>query len=107
MAEHGDAVADGVEAVEVVGDHEDGEPERLLQRADEIVEIAGRDRIEPGGRLIEEHDLRVEGERSRQRDALRHAARQLGGEFVGRVLRESDQFEFLRHQPVEGVLRKV
>ena len=58
VGQRGDAVADRVQAVEVVGDHEHGEPERLLQRPDQRVEVAGGDRIEARGRLVEEHDLR-------------------------------------------------
>ena len=74
MPEHRDPVADREQAIEIVGDHEHCQAQRLLQRADEIVEIAGRDWIEPRGRLVEEHDLRVERERPRQGNALRHPA---------------------------------
>ena len=54
LAEHGDAVADRVEAVEIVGDHEHGQPQGRLQGRDELVELAGADRVEAGGRLVEE-----------------------------------------------------
>ena len=91
VAEHRDPVADGEQAVEIVGHHEDGEAQRLLQRADEIVEVAGRDRIEARGRLVEKDDLGIERERARERDALGHAAGKLGREFVGRVLRQADE----------------
>ena len=56
-----------------------------LQLADQLVEIGGADRIEPGGRLIEEDDLGIERQR-RARPALAHAAGQLG-----RVLRRRRQ----------------
>jgi hypothetical protein len=41
-----DAVADRVQAVEVVGHHEHAQAQGLLQRADEFVEIGGADRVE-------------------------------------------------------------
>src|ERR1700730_17818522 len=41
-----DAIADGIEARKVMGDHEYGQPQRFLQGLDQGVEIAGRDRIE-------------------------------------------------------------
>ena len=44
VRERRDAIADGVQAGEVVGDHEHRQPERLLQCLDQGVEIAGRDR---------------------------------------------------------------
>ncbi len=43
-----------VSAGEIVGDHEHGEAKRPLQRPDQRVEFAGGDRIEAGGRLIQE-----------------------------------------------------
>ena len=55
-----DAVADAVQALEVVGDHEDGEPQRLLQRSDQAFELASRDRIKlnPGQTRMRAHLLR-------------------------------------------------
>src|SRR5208337_2957873 len=37
----------------------------------------------------------------------RHAARKLGGVFVGRVLRQADERQLLRRKAVERVLRQV
>src|SRR5579864_3163462 len=51
VSEHRDAVANLIETVEVMGDHEDREAKSLLQGLDQSVEIGGGDRIEPGGRL--------------------------------------------------------
>src|SRR5664279_190531 len=81
VGEHGDAVAGGGEGFEIVGHHEDGETQCLLQRADEPVEVAGGDGVEAGGRLIEEDDLRVERQGAGERDALDHAAGKLGRKF--------------------------
>src|SRR5258708_3954018 len=58
--ENGNTIGDRVEAVEVVRHHEDGEFEAALQVADQQVEIGGADRIETGGRLVEEEDLGIE-----------------------------------------------
>src|SRR5574337_3072 len=107
MAQHRDAVADGEQAVEVVGDHEDGEAKRLLQRGDEVVEIASRDRIEPGGRLVQKDDVGIERDGARERGALGHAARQLGWKLVGGVLRQADEVELLRRKPVHEGLRQA
>jgi hypothetical protein len=99
-----DAVADGIEAGEVMGDHEDRQAQRLLQCLDQGVEIAGGDRIQPRGRLVEKHDCRIERERTRQRHALGHAAGQFGGKLVAVLRLEPDHFELggrdLVHQGV-------
>ena len=42
--------------------------------------------IEPGGRLVEEHDLGLGHERARDGHALTHAARDLGGIFLAHAL---------------------
>ena len=55
----------------------DGQAEALLQVADQLVEVGGADRVEAGGRLVEEQDLGVERQRARQAGALAHAAGQL------------------------------
>ena len=70
IREHRDPVADGVERVEVVGDQEDGEVEPLLEPQDQFVERGRGDRVEPGRRLVEEQQLRIERQRPRQPGAL-------------------------------------
>ena len=79
--EHRDAVAGGVKRIEVVGDQEDGEPHRVGQLADQLVEFGGADRVEPRGRFVEEQQRGIEREAARKTGALDHAARQLGGIF--------------------------
>ena len=61
---------------------------RALQGADQLVEVGGADRIEAGGRLVEEDDVGVERERTRQRHALDHAAGKLGRELCRRTVRD-------------------
>ena len=53
LPQHRDTVANRIETVEVMGHHEDGEAERVLQSGDEFVEFAGPDRVETGSRLVE------------------------------------------------------
>ena len=89
--QHHDAIGNPVEAVEIVGDHHHGEAERLLQRADQLVEGGGTDRIEPGGRLVEKEDLGIERQRPGEPGALAHAARELGRELVGSARLEPGQ----------------
>ena len=99
-----DAVADGIEARKIMGDHEHRQPQRLLQGLDQRVEIAGGDRIQTRGRLVEKHDCGIERERARQRHALGHAAGQFGRKLVAVLRLEPDHFELggrdLVHQRV-------
>ena len=71
VGEHRDTVADGVERVEIVRDQEDGEAEPLAKLDDQLVEGGGADRIEAGGRLVEEQQLR---DRARARGRCRRAS---------------------------------
>ena len=58
-------------------DHDDCHAERFLQLDDQLVDSHGHDRIEAGGRLIAEQDVRVHGNGASQAGALFHAAREL------------------------------
>ena len=73
IGQHRDAVADGVQRVEVVGNQKDGELEPLLQRTDQFVKRRSADRVEPGRRLVEEQEFRIEGEGPRKRAGLARA----------------------------------
>ena len=101
------AVAGGIQAVEVVGDHEYGDAERMLQRADEHVEGARRDRVEARGRLVEEHNLWIERQRAGEPDTFGHAAGQLGRELVGILRTETDELQLHHGQVVHQVLGQV
>ena len=63
---------------------------------DQHVEFARGDRIETGRGLVEKHDLRIERERARKRDAFGHAAGQFRGKLVAIVRLKADHFEFGR-----------
>jgi hypothetical protein len=85
-----DPVGDRVQAIDVMRHQEDGKPHAALQIGDEPVEIGGGDRVEAGGRLVEEEQGGVERQGARQPGALAHAARQFGGKFLRRIGRQAD-----------------
>ena len=107
VGERRDAVADIVQAVEIVRHHEDGKPQGLLQGPDQGIEIAGGDRIEARGRLVEKDNFRIESQRASERDALHHAAREFGGKFGGVVCGHPDHFELRYRHFIHEPLRKM
>ena len=62
---------------EVVADEEDARAELLAQRRDEVEHLRLDGRVEAGGRLVEDEERRVGGERHRDDDALLGAAGEL------------------------------
>ncbi len=98
LLQHGDAVGDPHQAVDVVGDHHDREPQRIAERRDQLVERRGADRIEPGGRFIEQHDVGIEGQRAGEAGALAHASGELRGQLVGGIRRQADEPELDRRR---------
>jgi hypothetical protein len=106
VGQRGDAIADRVETGEIMGDHEHGQTERLLQRLDQRIEIAGRDRVQPRGRLVEEYDRRVQRECARQRHPLGHAARQFRRKLVSVFGPQPDHFELGGRDLVHQRLRQ-
>ena len=74
VGKRGDAIANGIQAGEIVCHHEDGQSECLLECPDQIIEVPRRDWVQSRCRLVEKHDGRVERERARQRNALGHSA---------------------------------
>src|SRR4051794_17240086 len=90
-----------------MGYHENGQAQSTLQGAHQFVEIAGADRIEAGGRLVQEHQFRIERERARQRHALDHAAGQFRGKTVGDLRLQADHAKLGHHDLVEQPLRDL
>src|SRR5260221_3959754 len=74
-------IADPVSYVErardVMGHHDRGHVQTRLKAADQIIDRIGGDRIEARRRLVVENTPRVHADRTRQRHALLHPARQL------------------------------
>ena len=71
-------VADGKDAVEIVGDDHDGHAHVLLEFEDELVQQGGADRVEPGRRLVKENDFGVHRQRAGEPGAFAHTAADFG-----------------------------
>src|SRR6185503_6037463 len=69
-----------------------------VARANYKIEHDARvDRIESGGRLVEEHDFGPADQRSRKLETPSHADRKLFGKFVD-VFFQSNEAEYLAHR---------
>ena len=88
---HGDAVRDVAHHRQVVGDHQVGEPQPVLQVLEQVDDLRLHGHVERGHRLVEDDELRLERERTCDTDALplatgelvRVAVAVLGGEPHG------------------------
>ncbi len=58
---------------------------RSLERDDELVDVSGGDRVEPGGGLVQEQHRRVVEQRSGQRHPLAKALGERAAEIVGPI----------------------
>ena len=65
-------------------------PRSLHAFDDQVVDHVGHDRVEAGGRLVEEDDLRLAGDGAGQRHALLHAAGEFGGKQLADLGPEAD-----------------
>ncbi len=84
-----------------MGRDDEREPELALERVDQVEHALAGVGVEMPGRLVAEEQLRLLGERARDRDALRLAAGQLGRQVV-ELRAETDQLEQRR-----GASRRV
>ena len=62
----------------VVGDRQGGGAQLVDALDDQFVDDVAHDRVEPGGRLVEEDDLGLGGDGTGERHAFLHAPRELG-----------------------------
>ena len=83
VGQHGHARGQGEQRVQVVRDHDHGEAELRVQLAQQRAEVVGAVGVEPRRRLVEQQQRRVHDERTCQRHALDHAARQVGRHACG------------------------
>ena len=60
VGQHRDAITNSVKRVEIVCDDEHGQAQGFAQGEDELVECGGTDRVEAGGRFIQEQQRRIE-----------------------------------------------
>ena len=94
------AVAQVLDGRQVVGDEQAGEPQLLLQVAQQV-EDRGLDRdVERGDRLVGHEQAGAQRERAGQPDALALAAGQLVGQPVAQLVAQADAIEQLRGAPV-------
>ena len=101
VVQHRDVVGDGADRGHVVGDGDRGRAHLGDELADQLVDDVGQDRVEAGGRLVEEDHLGVGGDGAGEADALLHAARELGRVEVGGLGAEADAGE-LRDRELAG-----
>src|SRR6266849_46875 len=75
LVEHGHRVGELEDLGNLVAHHHGREPEPPVQLADEAVDRVDEDRVEAGGRLVEEDHGRLRHQRAGDRHPLAHAAR--------------------------------
>ena len=63
VEQDGDAVAHGVQAIQVVGHHQDRQAEAATEALDQLVIMSRADRIQSRRRLVQEQHFGIEGER--------------------------------------------
>ena len=69
--EHGHPVGDLEDLRDLVADHDRREAEPAVQVQDQVVDGVDEDRVEPGGGLVEEHDLGLGHQRPAMATRLR------------------------------------
>ncbi len=72
IGKNGDTVANCVKTVQIVGHHEDGQTQRLLEPTDQLIKRGGADRIEPSRGFVEEENIGIESQRPCQPGAFAH-----------------------------------
>ncbi len=82
MIEHAHARREAEQRVDVGADRDHGRAGDVALGAQEIVDLRGRDRVEAGGRLVEQEQRRAGDHRAGQRGALAHAARELARQLA-------------------------
>ena len=75
--EHADALAEAHDQAEVVRDQQDGGVDAAAQLLDEVEDLGLHRGVEAGGGLVEDEQLRVDGQRHGDDDALLLAAGEL------------------------------
>ena len=94
---HADAVGDVADDGEVVGDEHQREVEAILEVDEQVDDLRLDRHVERRDRLVGEDDVRLDGQRPGQTDALALAAGELVRVAVGGVGGKSDEAEQLVH----------
>jgi hypothetical protein len=96
VGQHDHLVGDAEGLFQVVRDDDAGDAQRVVQLADQLGRRAQRNGVEAGERLVVHHQVGIERDGARQRDAARHAARHLAGHQVARAA-QADGIELHQH----------
>ena len=99
-------VGDREAFLHVVRDHQRRGAGGVVEAADQVGGDAHRDRIEAGEGLVVHDDLGVERDRARERDAARHAARDLGDAQLRRAA-QAHRVELHQHDVADHGLAQV
>jgi hypothetical protein len=102
--DHDDVIAHPLYVVEQVGGEQDGDAERR-QAADEVEHLLPPDGVEPGRRLVEQHELGIGDERLGELHALAHPRRETTDGTEPRLV-ESDEVENVGRPLSRGARRK-
>ena len=106
IGDHDHLVGDRQGLVDVVGDHDAGQPQRVIQAPDKAHDHAAGDRIQPAQRLVVQHQRLVERVSSGRRLSALPAA----GEFARKRVdsaAQADGMQFHFHQPADQRLRQA
>ena len=95
VVQHRDALADAHHDPHVVLDEEDGQAELVAQAADEVdPSVAGLAAVHAGGRLVEEQQLRLRGQRAGDLQPALVAVRQVARPGI-RAIAQADESQQL------------
>ena len=100
---HRNAVGDGEHRFHLVGYDHDGHLERAFQPQNQVIQPGGHHRVQPGGGLVAEEDLRVHRNRPGQAGAFLHPPGKLG-RFEAVEAGEAHQVELHLHHDLDSAL---
>src|SRR5690606_20625975 len=99
------SLCDAEASADVMSHDEGRDLELALQLADEVVDRADRERVEPRGRLVVEHHFRIGRNGARDAHAFAHSAGQLARQLVHDAFGlQVDELEALAHDSLELVV---
>ena len=99
----GDPVAHVADQMEVMRDEQVGEAEAFLQLEQQVHDLGLDGDVERAHGLVEHHELRLDGERARNADALALTARELVGIAVEEGRTEADRAQKLDDTGAAGI----
>ncbi len=107
LAEHGEAVHDSPDGVEVVGDHDHRQPQHVAQLENQLVEGLGADGVQARGGLVQEQQARIHGQCPGQGGAFHHATAEFRRIEFRRVLRQSHHADLHVHDLLDHAVGQV